>query len=314
MDKTPSKGVYTVQGTVVEADFTGQDIIYEKDKNGQAIMYQMFEGVRHSNFFKVSNMKAVRNFKLRPDDIYFPGYPRTGNHWTWEMTCMLLQGKAETIPRFKDHLEITPIDDLIKQPSPRVLNCHFFMSQAPTDLTEKKCRVIYTMRDPKDVAVSVYKIHFGRYHMTNAYNGSFGDFLQMFLEQRVDNNGIFDQLRDAEKYFKENPDIPVHYQIYEETLKDPVAAVQKLSDFLGLPRNDDLCRSIAEKCHMSKMKVDKDAYAVKVDGESYLFWKGVSGEWRNWFTKDMLDDYYRVYEEKMAGSRFYERYSRANDN
>ncbi|XP_067654677.1 sulfotransferase 1B1-like isoform X1 [Haliotis asinina] len=314
MDGKQTKGLYTMEGKVLLADLTGQTVVHEKDRQGQSVMYQMFEGLRTSNYFPVSCLKGIRTLELRRDDIYLPGYLRTGNHWTWEMTNMLLQGKAETIPRFKDHLELIPTEELNKMPPPRVLTCHFFMSQAPLDLKEKKCRVVFTVRDPKDVAVSLYKIHYNRHHLNTVYLGTFEDFLQLFLEQRVINNGMFDHLRDAEAYFSENPDVPVHFQVYEDTIKDPVAAVQKLSDFLGLPRNDDLCRSIAEKCHMSKMRVDKDAYAVKVDGDSLFFWKGVSGEWRNWFTKDMLDDYYRVYEEKMAGSRFYERYSRPNDN
>ncbi|XP_046378744.2 sulfotransferase 1B1-like [Haliotis rufescens] len=314
MEGKQTTGVYTMEGTVMLPDLTGQTFVHEKDRHGQSVMYQMFEGLRTSNYFPLSCLQEIRTFKLRPDDIYFPGYLRTGNHWTWEMTQMLLQGKAETVPRFKDHLELIPVEELVKHPSPRVLTCHFFMSQAPLDLKEKKCRVIYTMRDPKDVAVSLYKIHYDRHHLNTVYHGTFEDFLQLFLEHRVINNGIFDHLRDAEAYFNENPDIPVHFKLYEDSIKDPVQAVQKLSDFLGLPRNDDLCRAIAEKCHMSRMRVDKDAYAVKVDGDSLFFWKGVSGEWRNWFTEEMLEDYYRVYEEKMAGSRFYERYSRANDN
>ncbi|XP_046581181.1 flavonol sulfotransferase-like [Haliotis rubra] len=121
---------------------------------------------------------------------------------------------------------------------------------------------------------------------------------------------MFENLRDAEKFFGENPDIPVHFQIYEETMKDPVAAVKALSDFVGLPRNDDLCHAIAEKCTFVRMKTDKDQYAMKSNGKSYLFRKGTVGDWRNWFTEEMLEEYYRVYDEKMAGSRFYDRYAK----
>lgn len=32
-------------------------------------------------------------------------------------------------------------------------------------------------------------------------------------------NGFFGHIRDAEKFFAENPDIPVHFVIYEETAK-----------------------------------------------------------------------------------------------
>ncbi|XP_071112806.1 sulfotransferase 4A1-like [Haliotis cracherodii] len=309
---TESKqAVYSVNGKALEVDLKGQDIVWEKDRHGQSLLFQMFEGVRCGCFI---NPGKVRNFKLRPDDIYFPGYLRTGGHWVWEMTCMLVSGQAETITRFKDYLEMTPTEDLDNQPSPRVLNCHNHLTHAPSDLKEKKCRVIFTVRDPKDVAVSLYKMHHGhRDTCGNVYNGTFEDFLQLFLEQRVNKNGIFEHLREAEKYFQENPDIPVHFQPYEDTLKDPVAAVQALSDFLGLQRNDALCCAIAEKCNFSNMKSAKDAHAMKIDGANYLFGKGVSGEWRKWFSASMLDDYYRLYEEWMKGSRFYERYNRDND-
>ncbi|XP_067675370.1 sulfotransferase 1B1-like isoform X1 [Haliotis asinina] len=311
MATTDKQAAYTVNDKVLEVDLTGQDIVWEKDRHGEKLMFQMYEGVRCGCFIDPAR---VKNFQLRPEDIYFPGYLRTGGHWIWEMTCMLINGKAETITRFKDYLELSTVEDLDKQPSPRVLNCHSHLTQAPLDLKKKKCRVIFTMRDPKDVAVSLYKMHHGhRDAGGNVYNGTFEDFLQLFLEQRVNKNGIFEHVRDAEKYFQENPDVPVHYQLYEDTQKDPVAAVRAISDFLGLQRDDDLCRAIAEECHFSKMKEKKEAFAMKVDGANNLYGKGVSGEWRNWFTDAMLDDYYRVFEDQMKGSRFYERYNRHND-
>ncbi|XP_046581179.1 flavonol 3-sulfotransferase-like isoform X2 [Haliotis rubra] len=121
---------------------------------------------------------------------------------------------------------------------------------------------------------------------------------------------MFEHLRDAEKFFEENPDIEVHFQVYDETLKDPVAEVRALSDFIGLERDDELCRAIAEKCTFARLKADKDKYCMKVDGKNFLYRKGVVGDWRNRFTDEMLEEYYSVYEEKMAGSKFYERYAR----
>ncbi|XP_046551937.1 flavonol 3-sulfotransferase-like [Haliotis rubra] len=167
------------------------------------------------------------------------------------------------------------------------------LSDSPDDVTALKCKVIYTMRDPKDVAVSLYKLYYNRPFIL------------------VDCNGIFEHWRDAEKYFTHHPEIPVHFQNYEEAIKDPVCAVQALSDFLGLHRNDDLCRAIAEKCSFSRMKIDKEPFAIKLDGEHFLYRKGVVGDWKNWFNDQMLEDYYRVYEEKMAGSRFYDTYARS---
>ncbi|XP_046581135.1 sulfotransferase 1B1-like [Haliotis rubra] len=180
------------------------------------------------------------------------------------------------------------------------------LSDAPSELTEAKCKIVYNIRDPKDVAVSLYNAYLEGQH--TCYTGSFEDFLPLFLEGKVDCNGLFEHWRDADVFFKAHPDIPVYIQVYEEALKDPFGAVQKLSDFLELERNDDLCRDIAEKCHFSKMKVDKDKFSMKFGSKDIHYRKGVSGDYRNYFNDRMLDDYYNVYKERLSGTRFYLQY------
>ena len=41
-------------------------------------------------------------------------------------------------------------------PSPRVLNCHYPLKYLPTQLFEKKTKIVHVYRNPKDVAVSFY--------------------------------------------------------------------------------------------------------------------------------------------------------------
>ncbi|XP_067655500.1 sulfotransferase 1B1-like [Haliotis asinina] len=315
MDEAKSEEVtFTVSGKALDVDFSGQHLVEVTDRGGHTIVYHIFQGVRYAPVFKVEILQHVKGFNMRPDDIYFPGYPRTGTNWTFEMVRMLLNGKAETIPKAKDLMELTPHDELAKLPSPRIVNTHMKMSDCPNDVTALKCKVIYTIRDPKDVAVSLYKLYHNRTFPSGTYNGRFEDFLHLFMEGTVDNNGIFEHWRDAEKYFTDHPEIPVYFQSYEETIKDPVRSVQALSDFLGLQRNDDLCRAIAEKCSFSRMKKDKEPFSITVGGEHFLYRKGIVGDWKNWFKDQMLDDYYRVYDEKMASSRFYDTYARSVDH
>ncbi|XP_048242648.1 sulfotransferase 6B1-like [Haliotis rufescens] len=228
------------------------------------------------------------------------------------MTSMLLNGEAKTIPSMKPILEMLPHEHFEKFPSPRVITTHVGMSEAPEDIKIKKCKTIFTLRDPRDVAVSMYKMAYGKPWSDIPYYGSFEDYFYLFIEGKVDFNGLFHHWRDAENFFNEHPDVPVHFHSYEEALQDPVLAVNKLSDFLGLPRNDRLCRDVAEKCEFSKLKADKEPYAMKLDGENFVFRQGKCGDWKNWFTEQMLEDYYRVYDEMMTGSMFYDRYSRSN--
>ncbi|XP_046378750.1 sulfotransferase 1B1-like [Haliotis rufescens] len=305
------QGTFSVSGTTLDMDFRGQHTVTVTDRSGHSLNFQLFQGVHYTPMFKVDQLQQIRGFNMRLDDIYFSGYPRTGTNWTFEMTSMLLNGKAETIQRAKDLMELTPHDELAQLPSPRIVNSHMKLSDSPDDVAALKCKVIYTLRDPKDVAVSLYKLCFDRPLPCGRYMGSFEDYLYLFLDGTVDSNGIFEHLRDAEKYFSHHPEIPVHVQSYEEAIKDPVRAVQTLSDFLGLTRDDDLCRAIADKCNFSRMKIDKEAFAIKLDGENFLYRKGTVGDWKNWFNDQMLEDYYSVYDEKMAGSRFYDTYARS---
>ncbi|XP_067671892.1 sulfotransferase 1B1-like [Haliotis asinina] len=300
----------TCDGEDLVIDKTGQDTVFVKDKRGNTMQLQMLEGVLYGTVYKREVLQQIKYVQLREDDIYLSAYLRTGTHWTFEMVGMLLNGTAETIPKFKgkNQLEFMTSDELSRLPSPRIINTHFKLSRAPTQLREKKCKIIYNLRDPKDVAVSLYWAYMDG--GVSGYQGTFQDFLELYYKGTVDSNGMFENLRDAETFFEENPDIPVHFQVYEETMKDPVAQVRALSDFIGLERNDDLCRAIAEKCTFARMKADKDKYSLKVNGKNFFYRKGIVGDWRNWFTEEMLDEYYCVYDEKMAGSRFYERYAR----
>ncbi|XP_067655611.1 sulfotransferase 1B1-like [Haliotis asinina] len=285
------------------------DIKIETDKFGKTIKYMMFKGRHYAPAYVPSVLEQAKSVSMRPDDIYLCAYPRTGTHWVFEMVNMLLNGTAETIQasKGKHHLEVVA-HGLSELPSPRFIDTHFRLSDAPEELKEKKCKVIYNLRDPRDVAVSLYHAYVDMQVLE--CECSFEGFLYLFLEGKAEVDGVFPHWLDAEEFLKENPDIPVHFNIYEETLKNPQLAVQRLSDFLGLPRNNELCKAIADKCHFSNMKKDKDKFAIKVDGKNILYRKGTAGDWKNYFTDQMLEDYYRVYEEKLSGSRFYELYAR----
>ncbi|XP_067655342.1 sulfotransferase 1B1-like [Haliotis asinina] len=300
-----SQGI-TICGHEIELPKSGQDLVIVKDRGGKAYTLQRYEGVYYNAFYSVAHLKQIKGFKLRSDDVYFAGYLRTGTHWTYEIMSMLLKGKAETATFWKgmNQLEIVEATALDALPSPRILNTHVDLLHAPDDLKDKKCKIVYTLRDPRDVAVSMYNLSRSGSAVTN-YNGDFKDYLYLFLEGKADVNGYFDHMRSAEKYLLQHPDIPVLTVVYEEMLENKLMAVEKLACFLGVPTNADLIEAVAEKCQFSKMVVDKSAYTIKFSGENSIFRKGVSGDWKNWFNDDMLEDYFRVYEEKMAGSRFY---------
>src|SRR5689334_7193419 len=96
---------------------------------------------------------AGRNVSVFPDDVFLVSYPRSGNTWTrfllgnllWQDTPVTFSNIESRIPE----IYFNP-DRLMRQlRRPRLLKSHeCFQPHYP--------RVIYIVRDPRDVATSFY--------------------------------------------------------------------------------------------------------------------------------------------------------------
>lgn len=96
---------------------------------------------------------AGRNLPTFPDDTFIVSYPKSGNTWTRFLVASLIHNK-EPMTFLKADRVIPSIDAQSRKyfkalPRPRVIKSHF-----PFDQNYK--RIIYIVRDPKDVAVSQY--------------------------------------------------------------------------------------------------------------------------------------------------------------
>lgn len=66
--------------------------------------------------------------------------------------------------------------------SPRILNTHLLFCDIPRDFVEKKCKIIYILRNPKDGAVSFYNHHVRL--LDYEYSGTWRSYLPRFLSGR----------------------------------------------------------------------------------------------------------------------------------
>ena len=101
------------------------------------------------------------------------------------MVRFLLAGDTnlEVIEKDDGFLELFPNDMFDAQRSPRALNTHYWFDELPTDVLEKKPKIIFILRNPKDVSVSYFNHHksITEYY---EYNGSWNNYLPLVLDGR----------------------------------------------------------------------------------------------------------------------------------
>src|SRR5580698_1578569 len=98
-----------------------------------------------------------RAFHVLPDDIFLVSYPKSGNTWTRFLLGNLMSPDERVtfvnVERKVPDIYAKSKKALKKIPSPRVIKSHECFDP-------RYRRVIYIVRDPRDVAVSAY--HYDR--------------------------------------------------------------------------------------------------------------------------------------------------------
>ncbi|XP_026468555.1 sulfotransferase 1 family member D1-like [Ctenocephalides felis] len=139
--------------------------------------------------------ERIKSFNVRSDDIWIVTYPKSGTTWSQEMLWLIsnnldfktareisLEERSQFIEfsAFREHFPdtITPVDNM---KSPRNIKTHLPASMLPDEIWEKKPKIVYVARNPKDVIVSFYH-HF---RMLEGYYGTFEEFADTIMEDKL---------------------------------------------------------------------------------------------------------------------------------
>jgi hypothetical protein len=125
--------------------------------------------------------RGGRNFPVFPDDTFLVSYPRSGNTWTRFLIANLLFVDREVSFLNIDYLipDVFNVNRraLAKIPRPRLIKSHEYF-----DPRYKK--VIYIVRDPRDVVISYYYFYLKQGFIQDGY--PLDKFIRRFVEGDVD--------------------------------------------------------------------------------------------------------------------------------
>uniref|UniRef100_H0Y072 Sulfotransferase n=2 Tax=Otolemur garnettii TaxID=30611 RepID=H0Y072_OTOGA len=251
--------------------------------------------------------KVQEEFVIKDEDVLIITFPKSGTNWLIEILC-LIYSKGDTkwiqsVPIWERSpwIESEPGFAFANdREGPRLLSSHLPIHLFPKSFFSSKAKVIYVIRNPKDIIVSGYffwnSVHFVKKPK------SMEQYLEWFLEGNVPYGSWFDHVR-AWMSMRERENFLM--LSYEELKRDTEGNIEKICQFLGKKVEPEELNLILKNSSFQAMRENKmsnfsildDTYIVH---KNPLLRKGVTGDWKNYFTVAQAEAFDKLFQEKMA--------------
>ncbi|XP_075047743.1 LOW QUALITY PROTEIN: sulfotransferase 2B1-like [Mixophyes fleayi] len=272
--------------------------------------YFTYKGIRFAiDAYSEEGLSYAENeLEVLDDDIFNVTYPKSGTNWMIEILSLIkYKGDAtlsNSIPIYSrapwyetNVFRTQQMKDLVP---PRMMSSHLPFNMFAKSFFKSQAKIIYTMRNPKDVIASLF--HFTKILSIYKEVEQFQEFLEDFLQGNAMYGSWFEhvkgwmQMKDDSRFF---------FITYEELLQDLRGSVVRICKFLGKELDDAQIDSVVEHSTFKVMKENKMSNWSQMSPEilnqskgSFLR-KGTAGDWKNIFTVAQSEYFDKVYQEKM---------------
>lgn len=242
----------------------------------------MIYGIQTVVKYILGTDRAERNFAVYPDDTFVVSYPRSGNTWTRFLIANLVYPDK--------NVGFTNIENLIPDtssqsnralkatPRPRIIKTHeYFDHRYP--------KLIYIVRDPRDVALSYYDFQRKYRQIDDAY--PLQKYVDDFVEGKLvsigwgtwgENVASWIYTRSKRKEFL--------LLRYEDMMKDTYHELTRVAEFMGIEPDPSRLRKAIERSSADRMreleKREADHWVATKNRRSDIPFVRVakSGNWR----------------------------------
>ncbi|XP_069857182.1 sulfotransferase 2A1-like [Dipodomys merriami] len=256
------------------------------------------------------HVKAVHEeLVLKDEDIITVTYPKSGTHWLIEVLSLIhTKGDPNWIRSVPIYVRSPWIETasgyefkVERKEGPPLISSHLPIQLFPKSFFTSKAKMIYVIRNPKDVLISGYYF----WHFTNLAKKpeSLEQYFEWFLQGHVPYGSWFDHVRGwMSMREKEN----VLVLSYEQMKKDPRSMVERICGFLGKVLEPGELDLVLENSSFQAMKENKMSNLPDVPEELVpagfkITRKGITGDWKNHFTPAQTQAFEKTFQEKMAG-------------
>ena len=240
----------------------------------QGSVQRLFGALAQAGRVLTGRQIAGRGLTVFPDDIFLASYPRSGNTWTrFLLGNLIYQESPVTFSNIESRIPEIYFnhDRFLRQlPRPRMLKSHECFQPHYS-------RVIYIVRDPRDVAVSFYHHNVKARNIPDDY--PMASFVPRFIAGEFDRK--FGSWRDnVLSWTVLRKDDPRFLMLrYEDMKSDTASALAKIVAFL-------------DRCSFRKIDSNPEAVQRAIDLSSpermRLLEKQEAGSWV--LTKDTRND------------------------
>ncbi|CAG2101136.1 unnamed protein product [Medioppia subpectinata] len=234
---------------------------------------------------------TVKDTTVRPTDVWLCGYMKSGNTWLSEIVSLIMADGvvdrvtdrpiSERVPNiFNSPDNHFNCDSFKKLTDPRITVNHLELKYLPR-FEGKEGKMIYIMRNPKDVCVSLYHVH----HMWDNSPIDWDDFCQLFLDGHLMQGDWLSHVTDFWLTYGTGNHPNVLFIAYEELIADSAAMIATIARFLGKQFTAETVANITTHCSLQTMRDNPMANQSDLitrfgkPGAQFVR-KGTIGDWR----------------------------------
>jgi len=210
----------------------------------------MMYGIRIVLGYFLGTDKAERNFAVYPDDTFVVSYPRSGNTWTRFLVANLVHPNEDVsfanIERLIPDTSSQSNRALKRTPRPRIIKTHQYFDH-------RYCRMIYIVRDPRDVALSYYD--FQRKYRQIPDDYPLPSYVNDFVTGRLISADWGTWAENVASWLSTRGHSPDFLLLrYEDMVADTARELHRIADHLGINASAQRIQDVIERSSADRMR------------------------------------------------------------